>query len=580
MAAGHGFGKPFRVELPIRSYVEYSTTNQVDWPFYSWERKWDGARRSILEDFTAPKAFADDLYDTTEETREFLPLSCHLFVLIGGRRTGSNVHQDPKWSSAWNTVLCGSKRWVLFPPSIPPEVIGALGDYRSGGPPLYWWLDTYRKLREDPSNPLGMVDVVQRPHDTIFIPSGWWHAVLNIPGELEGRPGVTVCCTRNAFLPESLPRVLPLMRVNFPAFADLFVSELRSRRPDLARFLPAEQESKAAEDVPDQIGCDPTWMLHRRRCAGLSLAECRRRYISQGHPLIITGLQGVWASKESLGCAPEWLKEHFGEKRLAAYTNFGANRAAQAADSSDLVRLADAMDRVQQGEEGLYVYDVSLPLQMPALLEHVFLPRYFAHDYLQQTMRKHCFSKSWPTFFLGAQGSHSSLHVDQWRGHFWMMLLKGSKHWTIFHPEDVHLLSPLVREGSFHPKFPSLEDVQESEGYQRARRLEVVLQAGEVLFVPGGAPHFVKNLTDTMAIAGNFVDESNLQAVLEDLKSMVEAGSGGEALKEFYTAMDEVEFEEGLSMHEEVLRADQLVVRYGDFVGGRAAHWPAEPPLF
>ena len=38
-----------------------------------------------------------------------MPLSCHLFVLVGGERTGSNLHKDPKWSSAWNTLLCGRK---------------------------------------------------------------------------------------------------------------------------------------------------------------------------------------------------------------------------------------------------------------------------------------------------------------------------------------------------------------------------------------------------------------------------------------------------------------------------------------
>ncbi|CAL1170201.1 unnamed protein product, partial [Cladocopium goreaui] len=58
--------------------------------------------------------------------REFLPLSCHLFVLVGGHRTGSNMHKDPKWSSAWNTLLCGRKRWVMFPPDVPAESIGAM----------------------------------------------------------------------------------------------------------------------------------------------------------------------------------------------------------------------------------------------------------------------------------------------------------------------------------------------------------------------------------------------------------------------------------------------------------------------
>ena len=49
----------------------------------------------------------------------------------------------------------------------------------------------------------------------------------------------------------------------------------------------------------------------------------------------------------------------------------------------------------------------------------------------------------------------------------------------------------------------------------------MVLEEGETLFVPGGAPHLVVNLTDTVAFAGNFVDDSNLEAAMADIKQMV-----------------------------------------------------------
>ena len=46
----------------------------------------------------------------------------------------------------------------------------------------------------------------------------------------------------------------------------------------------------------------------------------------------------------------------------------------------------------------------------------------------------------------------------------------------------------------------------------------VIDHAGEVLFVPGGTPHAVENLTDSLAYAGNFVDDSNLSNVLEEMR--------------------------------------------------------------
>ena len=40
----------------------------------------------------------------------------------------------------------------------------------------------------------------------------------------------------------------------------------------------------------------------------------------------------------------------------------------------------------------------------------------------------------------------------------------------------------------------------------------------QVLFVPSGAPHLVVNLTDTVAFAGNFLDDSNLEAGVQFVK--------------------------------------------------------------
>lgn len=55
------------------------------------------------------------------------------------------------------------------------------------------------------------------------------------------------------------------------------------------------------------------------------------------------------------------------------------------------MRLSEALAELQgPRRKGLYLYDLSLPLKLPGLLEHVKLPRFFSHCYLQQTMRRGC----------------------------------------------------------------------------------------------------------------------------------------------------------------------------------------------
>mmetsp|Transcript_74069 Transcript_74069/g.176384 ORF Transcript_74069/g.176384 Transcript_74069/m.176384 type:complete len:730 (-) Transcript_74069:9-2198(-) len=559
-------GKAMRLELPISCFTDYAATNDADWPYYSWERQWDGPRAPLLADFCTPLPFRDDLYDLNDETRSFLPLSCHLFVLIGGPRSGSNIHKDPKWTGAWNTVMCGQKRWVLFPPHVSSADIGAgAGDYKSSGPPAYWWLDHYPRLREE-GGLRGMVDVIQEPGDTIFIPNGWWHAVLNLPPE----NGVTICCTRNCLLPASLAWAWPSMHKGNPCFARRFARHIRRMRPDAAVFLPPESE-EALVERPSRIGTDG-WDIIRCHCSELSLKQVREDFIHRGRPLIILGLSQDLLSPECCDLSREWLRGEMGMKVVAVRKSF----ARDSREDVELLTIDEFCHRLDCGEK-LYLYDLSLPLQLPTLLDHVRIPRYFAHCRLQRTRLRHCFDRSWPTLFIGAKGTHSRLHVDQWHGHFWMTVASGSKNWSIWHPEDTHLLSPSFPGKGVHPTFPDLDELEHSPGFASARRIDFTLHEGETLFVPGGSPHFVVNAEDSTAFAGNFLDESNCEAATADLRAMAAGEAEENPISQVLAALDEVDWPDDDDPPPDRLQSKDLVVPYAAFRGGIANSWPAVP---
>ena len=66
-----------------------------------------------------------------------------------------------------------------------------------------------------------MVECIQGPGETLYIPPGWWHAVLNVPDEEAGER-VTICCTQNALTPDMLeacPWAWATLRRRWPRLA-------------------------------------------------------------------------------------------------------------------------------------------------------------------------------------------------------------------------------------------------------------------------------------------------------------------------------------------------------------------------
>lgn len=65
-------------------------------------------------------------------------------------------------------------------------------DYRQV-PPGYWWVDNFPRLK---AQGLPMLEVLQRPGETLFVPPQWWHAVINLPDT--PREALTLCVTQSA----------------------------------------------------------------------------------------------------------------------------------------------------------------------------------------------------------------------------------------------------------------------------------------------------------------------------------------------------------------------------------------------
>ena len=462
-----------------------------------------------------------------------------------------------------------------------------------------------------------MVECVQGAGEMIYVPPGWWHAVLNVPLETES---ITVCCTQNSLTPAMLKTdgwSWNEMKRRWPQLGKRIHSRLQSKGDAAGLSEVSTEELKhgeegdlqpTAEDViektPDsgnmQIDDEwalviderrrmlesqagdrrassaaeelESWDLERREASGLSLKEMRESYIRRRKLVLVSGMSPSCVPCPRGLSAWGYLKEMFGSKRVAVHK--GASQGGpdfRGGDRMGLMLLGELIDLIERGEaDGMYLYDCPIADKLPQLLEQWRIPRYFGHCYLQQTMRSHTNKTSWPTLFSGAAGTGSPTHIDRWQGHFWMLQIEGKKKWTVWHPDDLCLLSPSFPNGKYDPCFPSAKILNDSEDARYTRKVELELTPGDLLFVPAGSPHAVENLTDSVAIGGNFVDESNLEQVLAELKLLSQRYPDASQLAE---ALEDMAFEPNAGLVEAHLSVEDLGLEYSEFSSGAAAAW-------
>ncbi len=115
------------------------------------------------------------------------------------RYVGTCVHTDPLGTSAWNTVLQGRKLWVAFPPNTPRRVAKALDVIHKGedDEAINYFVDLLPRVKEaEPDCDMRLF--IQYPGETVFIPSGWWHAVLNLDNTIAITQVIDCSNLRNA----------------------------------------------------------------------------------------------------------------------------------------------------------------------------------------------------------------------------------------------------------------------------------------------------------------------------------------------------------------------------------------------
>ncbi|EPB74312.1 JmjC domain protein [Ancylostoma ceylanicum] len=225
------------VYLKFKYFFEYMAEYEDDSPLYIFDGSFDERKgtKKMLLDYEVPEIFQESLFDLLGSDRTRPP---HRWITIGPARSGTNIHIDPLGTSAWNALIHGHKRWVFIHPDTPRELVKIPKALRNVHPKeaITWFSTVYKRIQHGdwPFDKYPVYECRQNPGETVFVPCGWWHVVINEDN--------TVAVTQNFCSSINLPYVYPTIRKDSPALARAFLEKLCELRPDL---LPTIYDSLA-----------------------------------------------------------------------------------------------------------------------------------------------------------------------------------------------------------------------------------------------------------------------------------------------------------------------------------------------
>jgi hypothetical protein len=252
------------------------------------------------------------------------------------------------------------------------------------------------------------------------------------------------------------------------------------------------------------------------RVTRISEKEFTDNYLHAGKPVLISGLCAEWEACHRW--SPDYFRSLAPTLRVPIKSYRGGSiDVAQwmLGDYADfLVEAEQANTEVTSADALPYCHDIPIFAMVDSFIDDCqpfpaqFLPTWYRKDWWKYAQ-----------FFLGPVNSLTPLHFDTLLTHNLFFQIKGRKRFTLYSADQIDFCGR--RGWRWFDVDPEKPDLNKFPEYKQARPAEVIVEPGDILYIPPGTLHHVRGLETSASFNIDFHTESSaLRALAASVRGM------------------------------------------------------------
>jgi len=229
----------------------------------------------------------------------------------------------------------------------------------------------------------------------------------------------------------------------------------------------------------------------------ISGAKFKEKYLSTKRPVILRGIADKWEAFDKWKLP--YFKQIAGNIEVPLYDNSKPTPTSKLNQPDKIMTFGQYLDAIDAGPLELRMFLFNIFDHIPDLCHDFNFPDYLTKGFL----------KKYPMMFFGGAGSIVHLHFDMDLSNVFLTQFHGKKKVILFDQKySKHLYRLPYSVQSYvdieNPDFEKHPAAKYLEGY------EVIMEHGDMLFIPAGVWHYMNYLEGGYALALRAFDPSFL----------------------------------------------------------------------